>query len=489
MKRLTEFYKLYRDLPIFEALLSSLEELGEKNILPMELIPLVVHQYDQVAFNLIQLCENEITFTATLLTFRILPDTQWFDLANVTIKQTPSRASRRGSKQLCKVERMNIWCMDSLSDNGGKMILKQGNNPYVLEVEEIKKVRKKAKFIFDKETKDKNVHIFDPRLHTMELSRAQDTKLSVKSYLGPMPYNEKLRRGGKERALEIAEAQLGKIEVLKGRYRNRAREYPHRLVEDRVMGKTRDNKMVPGKKIYKRKYFTNILTQDRSLAEMAVKAGGCLALTAHNIHVAPISKPRVDVLRESYRTRRKCNIEMSTFDSRQSFSIIKLEEKSTVSTCSSSDSEIVERRVGGDNDGAEGKTLVKRGPRSRMKLKITEPVTPDSNHSSSCNEDFSWKKSRQFNDRQKDEIKNEALVNSLGKNLEKDSNDNQNWDSLINEITEGIERQEFQVKEEVESRQNSFELRRYRIKKVKEDFKKFNDGEEDNLSISFDLDI
>ena len=168
---------------------------------------------------------------------------------------------------------MNIWCMDSLSDNGGKMILKQGNNPYVLEVEEIKKVRKKAKFIFDKETKDKNVHIFDPRLHTMELSRAQDTKLSVKSYLGPMPYNEKLRRGGKERALEIAEAQLGKIEVLKGRYRNRAREYPHRLVEDRVMGKTRDNKMVAGKKIYKRKYFTNILTQDRSLAEMAVKAG------------------------------------------------------------------------------------------------------------------------------------------------------------------------------------------------------------------------
>ena len=70
MKRLTEFYKLYRDLPIFEALLSSLEELGEKNILSMELIPSVVHQYDQVVFNLIQLCEKEITFTATLLNFR-----------------------------------------------------------------------------------------------------------------------------------------------------------------------------------------------------------------------------------------------------------------------------------------------------------------------------------------------------------------------------------------------------------------------------------
>lgn len=70
MKRLTEFYKLYRDLPIFEALLSSLEELGEANILPLELIPSVVHQYDQVVFKLIQLCEKDITFTATLLTFR-----------------------------------------------------------------------------------------------------------------------------------------------------------------------------------------------------------------------------------------------------------------------------------------------------------------------------------------------------------------------------------------------------------------------------------
>ena len=202
---------------------------------------------------------------------RILPDTQWFDLANVTINQKPSRGQ---SKKLCKVGRMKIWSMDSLSDNGGKMLVKQGNNPYVLEVEEIKKVRKKkATFIFDKESKDKNLHVFDPRLHTMELSSCQGTKLSMKGCLGPMPYNEKLRRGGKEMALQIAEAQLGKIEVLKGRYRKVAREYPHRSVEDRVIGKTRDNKMVSGKEIYTRKYFTNILTQDRSLAEMAVKAG------------------------------------------------------------------------------------------------------------------------------------------------------------------------------------------------------------------------
>ena len=207
--------------------------------------------------------------------------------------------------------------------------------------------------------------------------------------------------------------------------------------------------------------------------------------------MAPISAPRVDISRECYRTRRKCNIEMSTFDSRQSFSIIKLEEKKpTISTCSSSDSENGERGAGGVTvAGEEEKPLVKRGPKSRMKLKMTEPVTPDSNHSSSCNEDFSWKKNRQFHDRQKEEIKNEALVNSIGKSLDKDSNENDNWCSLINEITEGIERQEIPMKEESESRQNSFELRRNRIKKVKDDFKKFNDGEEDYIPISFDLDI
>ena len=206
---------------------------------------------------------------------RTLPDTQWYDLANVTINQTPSRPSRRGARKLCKVEQMKLWCMDSLSDNGGKLTVEQGNNPYVLEVEEIKKVKKKATFNFEKDTKkDNNLDVFDPRMHIRELCRAQDTKCPVGGgYLGPMPYNEKLRRGGKERALEIAEAQLGKIEVLKGRYRKCAREYPHRCVEDRVMGKPRDRKMVSGKIIYKRNYLTHICSQDRFLAEMAVKAG------------------------------------------------------------------------------------------------------------------------------------------------------------------------------------------------------------------------
>ena len=54
--------------------MSSLEELGEKEILPIELIPSVVHQYDQVVFNLLRKSKSDITFTATLLTFRYFLD-------------------------------------------------------------------------------------------------------------------------------------------------------------------------------------------------------------------------------------------------------------------------------------------------------------------------------------------------------------------------------------------------------------------------------
>ena len=185
---------------------------------------------------------------------------------------------------MCKVERMKLWCMDSLSENGGKLRVEQGSNPYVLEVEEIKKVKKKATFNLEKDMKkDDSIQTFDPRMHIRELSRAQDKVGGC--YLGPMPYNEKLRRGGKERALEIAEAQVGKLEVLKGRYRKCAREYPHRCVEDRVTGK-RDRKMVSGKIIYKRNYFTNILTQDRFLAEMAVNAGKKLLNMMVHVYLA-----------------------------------------------------------------------------------------------------------------------------------------------------------------------------------------------------------
>ena len=212
--------------------------------------------------------------------------------------------------------------------------------------------------------------------------------------------------------------------------------------------------------------------------------GGSLALTAHNVHVAP-SQPREDAgtVRESYRTRRKSNIEKSVYDSKQSFSIIKLEEKEKPgTTSSSSENEHEEMRE------AKVSPMMKRGPKSRMKLRTTQSVTSESSLSSSCNEDFQWKRSIQFFNRQKEEIKNEALMNSFGIGKSPGEDTKKDWDSLIKEISEGVDCQEFAIKEESESRQSSLERKRFRINKIKEDFEKFNDGEEDHF-ISFDLNI
>ena len=88
MKRLTECYKLYRELPIFQvsisssggpnvmliplavqALYRSLEELAVCGQIPLELLPAIIHQYDLVLFNLVQSrCRDEVSFSGRVAT-------------------------------------------------------------------------------------------------------------------------------------------------------------------------------------------------------------------------------------------------------------------------------------------------------------------------------------------------------------------------------------------------------------------------------------
>ena len=70
MKRLHETYKLYRELPIFKALFSSIEELAESEVLPLELMPNLVHMYDEVVFRMVRSCKTELSFTGNLDTYR-----------------------------------------------------------------------------------------------------------------------------------------------------------------------------------------------------------------------------------------------------------------------------------------------------------------------------------------------------------------------------------------------------------------------------------
>ena len=89
MKRLTECYKLYRELPIFQvsislsggpnvhplavqALYLSLEELAVSGQIPLELLPAIIHQYDLVLFSLVQSsCRDEVSFSGRVKTFRL----------------------------------------------------------------------------------------------------------------------------------------------------------------------------------------------------------------------------------------------------------------------------------------------------------------------------------------------------------------------------------------------------------------------------------
>ena len=280
-----------------QALYRSLEELAVCGQIPLELLPAIIHQYDLVLFNLVQSrCRDEVSFSGRVKTFRlqknnfnyylyphiqfftprILPDMQWWMFSDVTFYKKPIKgsSSRRGVK-LGKFDNVKMWAVDS-NDGDDKNIRVEGKpNPYVLEVQEVKKVKKKPKKMSKvSKAKESQNPTFDPLLHIRELSGVMGGADPGLSYLAPMPYNEKLRRGGKDRSLEIAETQLSKIEVLKGRFRKCAREYPYRCVEDLPRTKRMDLAIpIHNSMFIQRKYSTQLRSQDRSIAELALQSG------------------------------------------------------------------------------------------------------------------------------------------------------------------------------------------------------------------------
>ena len=72
MKKLSEMYKLYRELPIFQALYQSMLELGQQELLPLELMPIIVHTYDQTVVDMIRDSQEQFNLTGKLVMYRIL---------------------------------------------------------------------------------------------------------------------------------------------------------------------------------------------------------------------------------------------------------------------------------------------------------------------------------------------------------------------------------------------------------------------------------
>merc|ERR1719186_1879137 len=218
MKKLSEMYKLYREMPIF------------------------VHTYDQTVVDVIRDSQEQFKLTGKLVMYRILNDHYWFVLSNVTVYlQPPSVAvtacntNKKGKKvakmgkRLGKFDMVKLWSYDPISDSRLEQVDGESNNsPYVIEVEK-KMVVKKKKLKLPKKGID--TMGYNPLTYTTMLGKKDEDNQQL-VFRRPMPYNEKLRRGGVANSLAIATSQAGPIEVLKGRYRKKAKEYPYRCVEE-----------------------------------------------------------------------------------------------------------------------------------------------------------------------------------------------------------------------------------------------------------------
>jgi len=346
MKKLSEMYKLYREVPMFAALYSSLLELLKMDLLPEELVASIVHEYDQRVMYHVKASQDQYNLTGKLVMYRILQDHYWFVLSNVSIyQQLPpgsetnhnkrKKATKLG-KRVGKFDKLKLWAHDPISDSTLTQVVKEDHSsPYVVEVEKVKKI-KKVKIKLEK--KKATPMGYNPLIHTSLLGK-RSKDMQEEDFSRPMPYNEKLRRARNvpESVMAIANSQVGKVDVLKGKFRKKVTEYPYRCVESEER-KVVDMRVVSGRNIVRRDYIVLMRSQDKFLSEMTMGAGGTLALMAHNIHVAEEvmeGEERV-VVRDSYGTRRKNKIEHATFDTVKNYAVVREEPKKRVDTDSDS---------------------------------------------------------------------------------------------------------------------------------------------------------
>ena len=344
----SEMYKLYRELPLYEALFDSLVELRKSDLISDELMARTVHAYDQAVKDVVLRSENEFIVVGKVSIYRIFKEHYWFVLSDATIYLQPpegSQQKKKSSKKLSKFgkkmgkyDHVRFWCYNPLYGTSMQLSgIESQSNPYVIKVE--KKVKNKKKKL-KPEPKKKVTGGFNPLLHTVLLGK-KEKDIQKQDYSSPMPYNEKLRRarGRLEDITTIAESQVGIVEVTKGRFRRKPKEYPFRCIESEERRMV-DKSVVSGSDMVRRKYKVLMKSQDKFIAEMTVDAGGSLALMGHNIHVAEDTNVNIDenVVRERYGTRRKNRIEHASFNTLSDYTAIVDEPKSKCVSTSESDS-------------------------------------------------------------------------------------------------------------------------------------------------------
>ena len=300
---------------------------------------------------------------------------------SVKEESTSSSSEKKKSNtgiRFCRVGRLKVLCHQPVRAD---LIVTKNEDPYVIEVEpedKKKKTKVKLKTIkeLEKEREKEKVGVFDPKAHILGVLGKKSSVGSSreKPFLMPMPYNEKLRLGGRENSRVIAETQVSTMEVLRGRYRKTFREYPARRIgceARRKIDLSGDFLKSNGLCLTSRQYSVALSGQDRDLAEMAVAASGSLSLLGHNIIVVGREAKGL-VKREPVSTRRRQRIEEVSYDVKNNYEPIKRSLAQSVrdtseSSCESSCEEDQLRRSSRSCVVKARKQRRKNDPKSRKK--------------------------------------------------------------------------------------------------------------------------
>ena len=179
--QISEMYKLYRELPLYEALFDSLVELRKSDLISDELMARTVHAYDQAVKDVVLRSENEFIVVGKVSMYRIFKEHYWFVLSDATIYLQPpegSQQKKKSSKKLSKFgkkmgkyDHVRFWCYNPLYGTSMQLSgVESQSNPYVIKVE--KKVKNKKKKL-KPEPKKKVTGGFNPLLHTVLLGKKE----------------------------------------------------------------------------------------------------------------------------------------------------------------------------------------------------------------------------------------------------------------------------------------------------------------------------
>jgi hypothetical protein len=168
--------------------------------------------------------DAKCTFGGKMGVFRVLKDHSWLLLTEAVVTWEGGGRTRRP----LRCDRLLLRCYTPYADTDFDPAEELESCPYTVAVEPRVRARRKKISMKKKEAKVAE-GTFNPAGHATLRGAGVAVASGAEGWRRPQPYNEKLRRAGTEEERQaLAVSQVGTVAALKGRFRKRAVEYPHR---------------------------------------------------------------------------------------------------------------------------------------------------------------------------------------------------------------------------------------------------------------------